>query len=177
MAAKRGASRPAAFERGRRALGAVDGRRGRIAPRGRARAGGARIDGTGLSHGCGEARERGPSKREARIAAAIDARESPVAKARGHGKPSAKRMRGAPLGRPAPESPVERGEGKPRPGPMKAAKRAGSACQAGVSDPLRAEATAMASSLRPRPKRRLWRFAGMGPGEPAVASRSARLPA
>lgn len=50
------------------------------------------------------------------------------------------------------------------PGPVKAAKRAGLACRADASGPLRVEATAVASNLRPRPRRCLRRFAGTGPG-------------
>lgn len=95
---------------------------------------------------------------------AIDVHENPVAKVRGHRKPSPKRMEDALLSCLACESLIVHGTEKSHPVPIKAAKRAGLVHGAGVSDPpLHIEAMAMAYNLCSWLKWCLWQLTGMSP--------------
>ena len=81
-----------AWEWRHRLFAAVDGRQDRIVLRGRVWVDETCVSDTDLSHGYGQARKRGLSKRKVCIAVGIDARKEPVAVVCGHGKPSSARI-------------------------------------------------------------------------------------
>lgn len=155
--------RQAAWEWRRRPFAAVDGRRGRIVPRGRAWVDGTYANDTDPSHGCGQARKRGPSRQRMCIAVGIDARREPVAAARGHGKPSSARIRKAMKAHVAEGSTLVHDRERAHNALARESSLGGESHKADARDPAHLGATALVNSLCSRVKRHLWRLAGMDP--------------
>ena len=156
-------SHQTAWEWRHRLFAAVDGYQDRIVLKGRAWIDETYVNDTDLSKGYGQARKRGLSKQKICIAVAIDARKEPVAVVCGHGKPSAKRIKGALGGHLAKGTTVVHDREKAHNGLLRDAGCESESYKADVRDPVYLEAMALVNRLCSWIKRYLWRFTGMSP--------------
>ena len=116
---------------------------------------------TDLSHGYGQARRRGLSKRLLCIAVAIDSRKRCLAVVCGHGKPSARGVRAAFGGRIARGATIVHGKERAHNGVVSDLGADSEAHKADVRDPVYLERMALVNNLCSWLKRCLWRFTGM----------------
>ena len=158
-----GISHQTAWEWRHRLFAAVDGYQDRIVLRGRVWVDETYVNDTDLSHGYGQARRRGLSKRLLCIAVGIDARKEPVAVVCGHGKPSSTRIKRAMKAHVAEGATLVHDRERAHNVLVRENSLEDESYRADVRDTVYLEKMALVNNLCSWIKRYLWRFTGMDP--------------